>query len=140
MSHDLDSLTRRYIAATDELIGKRKFGEGLFGMPDSAKSSPIHMEFYNAVEASVSEAAGEAPDADTADDLVKFLLKASTNYPTGSLAGWMLVAIQNHALPIIPYMSAAVREELSVWYEKAFPRLQRMPNQQKIAKALKKGQ
>ena len=47
----LKKLTEDYISATDALLENRRFGEGMFGMPDSARSSPVHMEYYNAVEA-----------------------------------------------------------------------------------------
>ena len=138
MTEKLKNLTLRYIEATETLIAGRKFGEGLFGMPDSARSSPVHVDYYNAVEAAVKELAGEKPDAETADELARFLLKACHDYPSNTLAQWMIIAIQNHALPIIPYMSPAAKAELAAWYNEAFPRLQRLPNQDKIAKALKK--
>ncbi len=133
----LKDLTQRYIEETDRLIAGRKFGEGLFGMPDSARSSPIHMDYYNAVEATVKEICESEPSSETAAAVVRFLLTAERDFPCSKLAEWTLVAIQNHALLLIPKLSAAERAELYEWYKKAVPRLQRMPNQEKIAKALK---
>ena len=138
MTEKLDRLTRDYLAAVEDLIANRKFGEGIFGMPDSARDSPVHTEYYAAVESAVRELAGEVPDAQTAEALVRFLLTASSSYPGNTLSEWMLVAIQTHALPLIAYLTPEVRAELSAWYNKAFPRLQRLPNQVKIGKALKK--
>ena len=138
MTEKLRQLTIEYLSATDKLIANRKFGEGLFGMPDSARSSPVHTEFYNAMEATVKELAGDAPDSETAEALVRFLLTAVEKFPCSKLAEWMLLAIQNHALPLIPFLSPESKAEIFAWYNKAYPRMQRLPGQQKIAKALKK--
>ena len=134
----LKKLTEDYISATDALLANRRFGEGMFGMPDSARSSPVHMEYYNAVEAAVKEYLSGTPQAETTDEAVRFLLTASEEFSCNNLAGWMLIAIQNHALPLIPLMSGGKRTELYNWFNEHVPRLQRMPVQQKIIKALKK--
>ena len=55
MKDQLKKLTEDYISATDALLANRRFGEGMFGMPDSARSSPVHMEYFNAVETAVKE-------------------------------------------------------------------------------------
>ena len=81
MLNQLIRLTKDYIAETDDLIAHRKPGEGLFGMPDSAKNSPCHMEYYHKMEAAVRELAGEEPDAETAETLVRFLLTAEDKFP-----------------------------------------------------------
>ena len=60
MKDQIKKLTEDYISATDALLANRKFGEGVFGMPDSARSSPVHMEYYNAVEAAVAAAGAVA--------------------------------------------------------------------------------
>ena len=138
MTEKLEKMTLDYIAATEDLIAARKFGEGFFGMPDSARSSPVHMEYYNSVEAAVKELAGDEPDTATADSVVSFLLHADNDHPCSTLAQWMLIAIQNHALPLIPFMSDDARAKEYEWFNAKVPRLQRLPTQQKIAKALKK--
>ncbi len=138
MTDQLKKLTEDYISATDELLANRKFGEGLFGMPDPARNSPVHMDYYNAVEAAVTEYLSGSPEPETTDDAVRFLLTASEEIPCSSLAAWMLIAIQNHALQMIPLMSDEKRAEMFNWFNKHVPRLQRLPAQQKIIKALKK--
>ena len=138
MTEQLKKLTENYISETDALLANRKFGEGMFGMADSARNSPIHMEYYQAVETAVKEALSNSPDSTAADEAVQFLLTAEEAYPCSTLASWMLVAIQNHALPLIPLMSKEKREELFTWFNKHVPRLQRLPVQREIIKALKK--
>ena len=138
MKDQLKKLTEDYISATDALLANRRFGEGMFGMPDSARSSPVHMEFFNAVEAAVKEYVSGTPQAEITDEAVRFLLTASEEIPCNNLASWMLIAVQNHALPLIPLMSEDKRAEMYVWFNEHVPRLQRMPVQQKIIKALKK--
>ena len=138
MTEQLKKLTENYISETDALLANRKFGEGMFGMADSARNSPIHMEYYNAVEAIIKEGLAGSLDSATADETVQFLLTAEEAFPCSTLASWMLVAIQNHALPLIPLMSKEKREELFTWFNKHVPRLQRLPVQREIIKALKK--
>ncbi len=138
MVDHLKKLTEDYIDKTDDLLASRKLGEGFFGMPDSAKSHPCHTEYFNAVENTVKEYIAGEPDAETAEAAVRFLLTASDEYPCSNLASWMLVAIQNHALPLIPYLSKDVKAELYTWFSKHVPRLQRLPVQREIIKALKR--
>ncbi|MBQ3373033.1 MAG: hypothetical protein IJG40_07870 [Oscillospiraceae bacterium] len=138
MKDQIKKLTEDYISATDALLENRKFGEGVFGMPDSARSSPVHMEYYNAVEAAVNEYLSAAPQVEETDEAVRFLLMASEEYPCSNLATWMLIAIQRQALPLIPLMSDEKRAELYTWFNAHVPRLQRLPAQRDIIKALKK--
>ena len=138
MTDRLNQLTRNYIEATDNLVAGRKLGEGVFGMPDPARSSPVHMEYYNAVEAAVKEYLEGTPETETTDEAVRFLLTASEKLPSSNLAVWMLIAVQRHALPLIPLMSESSRREMYEWFNRHVPRLQRMPVQREIIKALKK--
>lgn len=138
MTEKLIQLTKDYIAETDELIANRRPGEGLFGFPDSAKNAPCHMQYYNNMETAVRELAGEEPDSSTAEQLVRFLLTAEDAFPCSQLSSWTLLAVQRLALPLIPYLSQETKKELCVWFGKKVPRLQRMPVQQEIIKALKK--
>ena len=138
MIDPLIKLTKDYIAETDDLIAHRKPGEGLFGMPDSAKNSPCHMEYYHKMEAAVREIAGEEPDAETAETLVRFLLTAEDKFPCSKISVWTLTALQQLSLPLIPHLSPEKKQELAAWFGKKVPRLQRLPIQQQIYKELKK--
>ena len=106
----LTKLTNDYIAQTDDLIQNRRPGEGIFGLPDS----------------------------DTAEQLVRFLLAAEDSFPCSQLASWTLLAVQRLSLPLIPHLSTDAKKDLSSWFGKKVPRLQRMPVQQEIYKELKK--
>ena len=134
----LTKLTNDYIAQTDDLIQNRRPGEGIFGLPDSAKSAPCHMEYYKNMEAAVQEIAGDKPDSDTAEQLVRFLLAVEDSFPCSQLASWTLLAVQRLSLPLIPHLSTDAKKDLSSWFGKKVPRLQRMPVQQEIYKELKK--
>ena len=138
MLDTLIKLTKDYIAETDELIAHRRPGEGLFGMPDSAKNSPCHIDYYHKMEATVRELAGEKPDAETAETLVRFLLTAEDNFPCSKICIWTLTALQQLSLPLIPQLAPETKKDLAVWYGKKVPRLQRLPIQQQIYRELKK--
>ncbi len=134
----LKMMTEEYISMTETLLASRKIGEGVFGTHDSAKESPCHMGYYDAVGEAVQEILKEHPETDAYDEVVRFLLLASSSYECSPLAQWTLVAIQNHALPLISGISREAKTDLYDIYRKNIPVLQRMPNQVKIIKALKK--
>jgi hypothetical protein len=50
----------------------------------------------------------------------------------------MLKAIQRHALPVIPRLGPEDRKNLEEWYNRIYPRRQRLPAQEDVLKALKK--
>lgn len=136
MAEELRKQTEQYIAQVESLLAARKFGEGIFGMPDSAKNSPCHMEYYEAMHARVQQLVNA--DSQQAEKAVHFLLHAHTDYTCSDLASWMLLSIQQLAKDLIPLLTEESKKQLSAWYEKQYPRFQRMPAQKEICRLLKK--
>lgn len=134
----ITSATDEYIETTNTLIANRKFGEGIFGLNDHAKNDPCHMNYFNYIEKTVNEAVEGDISREDAEDLTEYLLKAHSELKSNNLAAWMLIVIQKLAMPLIPLLSAEKKSELLEWYTEYVPRLQRLPIQNDIVKALKK--
>lgn len=138
MMDELKALTEQYITATDALIADKKFGEGIFGMPDRSKSDPCHVNYFNAVKELVEASVSSGVSTEEADAAATYLLRDNPSDTCNSLASWMIIAVEQFALQFIPSMSSQQKKDLLASYSKKYPRLQRMPFQQQIVKALKK--
>ena len=134
----ITSATDEYIETTKRLIANRKFGEGIFGFNDTAKNDPCHINYFNFIEKTINEASESGLSSENAEEIAEFLLKAHAETNCNDLAAWMLIVIQKLALQLIPLLSKAKKEDLLAWYCSYVPRLQRLPIQNDIVKALKK--
>ena len=138
ISDELKTLTEKYISTTEALLADKKFGEGIFGMPDRSKSDPCHVNYFNAVKDVIEKVVAAGLSRTDADDIAEFLLRGNASHPCNNLASWMIMAVEQFSLQIIPFMSDSCKDDLSRFYSKKYPRLQRIPFQQQIVKALKK--
>ena len=138
ISDELKTITEEYISTTEALLADKKFGEGIFGMPDRSKSDPCHVNYFNAVKDVIEKAVAAGLSPAEADDITEFLLRGNASQPCNNLASWMIIAVEQFAMQTIPFISRSKKEELFQYYSKKNPRLQRMPFQQQIVKALKK--
>ena len=50
----------------------------------------------------------------------------------------MLEAVQGHALVLVPHLEPQEARELAYWYGRQYPRVRRLPIQQKLYQALEK--
>ena len=50
----------------------------------------------------------------------------------------MLEAVQGHALVLVPNLEPQKARELAYWYGRQYPRVRRLPIQQKLYQALEK--
>ena len=50
----------------------------------------------------------------------------------------MLEAVQGHALVLVPHLEPQRARELAYWYGRQYPRVRRLPIQQKLYQALEK--
>ena len=135
---ELKERTEEYIARVDGLLAARKFGEGVFGLPDSAKDSLCHKEYFEAVRAHVHELAASGPSEKDAADAAEFLLRAHKEYPASDLAAWMLLSVQQFAGELMPFLTKEKKKELASWYEREYPRRSRMPVQDEVLRLLRK--
>lgn len=138
ISDELKTLTEQYISTTEALLADKKFGEGIFGTPDRSKSDPCHVNYFNAVKDIIEKAVSDGLSQADADDITEFLLRENASQPSNNLASWMIMAVEQFSLQTIPFISDSLKDDLCHYYSKKYPRLQRIPFQQQIIKALKK--
>ena len=127
-----------YIEELDKAEKNRKPGSGLFGIGHGPGDYPCHEEMDRQVAELAEEIAEGDAAADEIAEIVKPVLQAEESRPWPEAARWAVMATQRHVLPLIARMSAADRETMLAWYEKAYPKRRRMPLQKQILEELKK--
>ncbi len=116
---------------------KRKPASGLLGIGPGPGDDPCHERLDQAVEALMGDMIQDSAGASETGPVVSALLRAESDGCWPESARLMLLAIQRHAIPLIPVLERNTRGELYVWYEKRHPRSRRFPLQKQILTALK---
>ena len=134
---NLDAILQDYLAAVQELQKGRKLFDGLLGMGSRPGDAPCHDELDKKIAALCAQAA-ELEDADGKAAFLEALFQAEGSWTGPEYARWMLVAVQRHALAVIPALPEESRRAMAVRYEKKYPRRRRLPVQDQLLAALKK--
>ena len=127
-----------YEEAVTEVQKNRKMFDGVFGMGNHPGNAPCHDTLDRKIQAMCTQA-GETPDAGQIREMLEAVYAAPLAWKGPEYARLMLVAVQRHTLPLIPLLPERDRAELGAWYQEAWPRRKRMPVQEDVLKALKKG-
>lgn len=126
--------------AREAAAAREKAGlcDGLFGFGRDPRKDPCHEAFYQAAGEWVTAFLQTEPGASQCAEAVHWLLTAADIHREEDTF-WHLYAAQGHALPLIPRMTGSDCKALLQWYDKAYPARDRMPVQDNVVKALKKG-
>lgn len=120
-------------------VGKgRKRFSGIFGIGAGPGDDPCHTMMDQQVEKLTAEMAEGETTPDETAALVSDILKAEKTCEWTPASKWAVIAVQRHALPLIPKMNPEGRKELADWYVKAYPRRERLPIQKDIIQELSK--
>ena len=128
----LRSLYTEYLDKVDRLLKESKPADGLLGMGKAPQHDACHDWFDQQVAEAVQGAQGQERE------VVAQLLFGEQEYAAPSCASWMLVAVQRHALPLIPALSGKEAAELMSAYGELYSFFSRLPMQKEILAALKK--
>ena len=115
-----------------------KPADGLFGMGEKLSNAPCHDAFWKALRAflegmDVKEAPGQVGQA------LDFIYRAPFAYPdVHPSVYWMLLAVQGLTQPLIACLRPEDAQALYRWYQKAYPRRERLPVQNQVLEALKR--
>ena len=115
-----------------------KPADGLFGMGERLANAPCHDAFWKALRAflegmDVKEAPGQVGQA------LDFIYRAPFAYPdVHPSVYWMLLAVQGLTQPLITCLRPEDAQPLYRWYQKAYPRRERLPVQNQVLEALKR--
>ena len=135
---DLICRYEQYLGEAEKARQKAGICDGLFGMGNDPRKAPCHEAFYDFVGKWVKEFLCMAPTADDCAVAAEWLLKiADVHRGQNDIFGY-LYAAQGHVLPLITRLDRERARALLDWYEKAYPRRDRMPVQDEVFRALKK--
>lgn len=136
--NQLQTLLTDYVNTVDDVMRKRKPGEGILGMGGGPQDHPCHEQFDRQVQDMVQQWTAEPLSTNETVQLTACLLSSEDMGHGMQCAQLMLVAVQRHALSLIPMLSAAEAKRLLDGYTHRYPLFKRFPAQTEVIKALKK--
>ncbi len=137
-SEEFQTVLSAYQEDLSVLEGSLRPGDGVLGFGRVPGNDPCH-DLFDKRAAELAERWAE-PDSDReeAAQLVRLMLRCDRELSLPVYAQGMLVAIQRHAMPLIPRLTEGEARELRSWYEKQYPFYRRMPIQKDLLRALKR--
>ena len=133
----LTEIYEDYILKTGKVLQEASTFAGVWGMGEDPKNHPCHMEFYNAVEAFLKELLQEDHPEETLSAVAGWIIRAPADHRDQTVF-WYMYAAHGLCTPLIPLLSAAHCAELRDFYDDHYPKMDRMPVQRDLYKALKK--
>ena len=137
----LQQLKERYLQYDEEATLVRKKAspaDGLFGFGNDPKNHPCHELFYEDIGKWTKDFLETQPDARDSFDAARFLIAAPKEI-AGRESYWMMYAAQGWCRELVGLMDAAGCAQLRTLFDELYPKRDRMPVQQELYKALKKG-
>ena len=133
----LKEIYERYIETAETVWEERPIWDGAFGIGASTKDPPCHQEFYKNVERWVENILKNAPDRETAEQAIAYVLQTS-QAQKGKLSYWPMYAVHGLMRPLVDFISPRCAGEMRQWYDENLPRKDRMPVHKDLYKKLKK--
>lgn len=127
----------QYEVEAGKSVQKARPTDGLFGMGADPRKHPCHDAFYEDVGNWVDEFLNAEPSSQEADEAAMWIIKAAAGHRDTEVY-WYMFAAQGYAVPLIQKMTPESCRELAEWYDKAYPKRDRMPVQQNVFKLLQK--
>ena len=134
----LIGLYEAYIEQVRAAEKRLKPADGLFGMGERLANAPCHDAFWEALRAFL-EGTDVKSDPGQAYQALDFIYRAPFAYPdVHPSVYWMLLAVQGLTQPVIACLRPEDAQALYLWYQKAYPRRERLPVQNQVLAALKR--
>ena len=133
----LKEIYERYIETAETVWEERPIWDGAFGIGASTKDHPCHLEFYKNVERWVENFLKNAPDRETAEQAIAYVLQTS-QAQKGKLSYWPMYAVHGLMRPLVDFISPRCAGEMRQWYDANLPRQDRLPVIKDLYKKLKK--
>ena len=127
-----------YIAAAAKAEARSKPTDGIFGIGRDARSAPCHEDFYYALSEKLDQYAREGISPSEADAIVDLMLTAPAEHRAEKLVFPMMFAAAGLAEKLAGFLAPGDAERLALAFDGNFPKLERMPAQEKLLKALYK--
>lgn len=133
----LQSLYETYEQQAKSAKEKSSYFASVLGSGSDHRNHPCHDQFFQAVGSTIQSFLEGAPDAAAVDPVLQWLLMEAAEHKD-QVTYWYLYAIHGYADKLIPLADPGQCAQLYELYNKAYPRIERMPVQQKVYKALGK--
>ena len=131
---ELKALYEGYYEKATAVRRKASLFDGFWGFGRDPAKDACHEDFYESVAEWVSNF--HETDPDRILEVVKFMLAAPLEHCGEDVFGYLFAA-HGLLIPLLPKLRREDCTELAQWYDKKFPRSQRLPLQQKVWKTLK---
>ena len=136
----MKQLTQLYEAYFEQVKAAEKRlkpADGLFGMGEKLSNAPCHDAFFEALQAFL-EGMDVKADPGQAHQVLDYIYRAPFTYPdVHRSVYWMLIAVQSLTRQAIACLRPEDARALHAWYEKAYPRWERLPAQKQVLAALR---
>ena len=133
----LQELYAAYEPQAKDAKKKSSYFASVLGMANDHRNHPCHDQFYQGVSAVMQEFLTQSPSQQEAGAVLQWLLMTAADHKEQPTY-WYLYAIHGFADPLIPLAEPELCRQLHEQYNKAYPRIERMPVQNNIYKALGK--
>lgn len=137
----LQQLMERYRRYDEEAVQVRKKAspaDGLFGFGNDPKNHPCHEQFYEDIGKWTQAFVESGPDAAQSYEAARFLIAAPKERSSRE-SYWMMYAAQGWCRELVGLLDAEGCAKLRELFDGLYPKRDRMPVQQALYKALKKG-
>lgn len=138
MLEQLEERYRQYAQTVEDVCRKCSPADGLFGLGNPPKNHPCHEVFYDDVGQWLQAFLALQPDAQHSLAAARFIITAPTTC-TNKECYWIQYAALGWCQALVDRLDQQGCKELRDFFDESYPRQDRMPVQQKLYKALKKG-
>ena len=136
--NQLIELYKAYLQQIQEAQNRLKLADGLFGMGEKLANAPCHEAFMEALRAFL-DTLDAKEDPGLVHQVLSYMYQAPFAYPhVHQSAYWMFLAVQGLTQQTIPCLRPEDAQALYLWYQKAYPRRERLPVQNQVLEALKR--
>lgn len=130
-------LYETYFQQVEAAKERLKPADGLLGMGEKLSNAPCHDAFAEGLKA-LLEGLPDQADATQVCRMLDFIYRAPFAYPdVHRSVYWMLIAVQSLTRQAIACLRPEDARVLHAWYEKSYPRWERLPAQKQVLAALK---
>ena len=133
----LQSLYETYEQQAQAAKKKSSIFAGILGSGNDHRNHPCHDQFYQDVGKVIHSFLEESPDAAAVGPVLRWVLMEASRHKEQVTFGY-LYALHNYAEDLIALADPAECAQLYAQYNQVYPRIERMPVQQKVYKALGK--
>ena len=138
MLQQLQERYRQYDEEANLVRKKAAPADGLFGFGNDPKNHPCHELFYEDIGKWTKAFLASDPDPEQSYAAARFLITAPVECSSKE-SYWMMYAAQGWCRELVCRLDAGDCGKLRDVFDRLYPRRDRMPVQQELYKALKKG-